>query len=376
MARWITVWGQAHTDVLRLYPGKRQQTVRTVLPVGISGSKLRLRFANFEGNKTMGLSAVTVCLGDQPIRQILFSGKTEALLLPNQDIYSDPLEILVERGTDITISLAMNGCFSSGNTPNEVVQISKPGNYAHCLQMPLAGKSIHERLSGMGPVLPALNSVEVYSCEEVETIVCFGDSITRQGHWTNPLREMLFQGGYPVQLVNKGIGGNRILRDALTGAPRYGRSGMKRFRQDVLEQPGVSGVILAMGTNDLGFANLDGKLENSDADCLIRALSELTNLAREAKLQVYAATVTPRVGSENWSEEKEIQRKKLNDWIQNSNCFDGVLDFDAVTRDSREPGVLAPACDSGDHLHPGPMGGKRMAKEAYRVLTENREKKD
>ena len=25
-------------------------------------------------------------------------------------------------------------------------------------------------------------------------------------------------------------------------------------------------------------------------------------------------------------------------------------------------------CDSGDHLHPGPMGGLRMAKEALRVL--------
>ena len=368
MAQWITAWGQALTDTAQLHPGKKLQTVRAILPLGVSGSQIRLRFGNYAGKKPMHLSSITVQVGNSPILPVLFSGAESVSLPPYGDLYSDPIDLALHKGQDVTISIAAKGLFLSGNTPNEVVQISKPGNYAPCLQMPLARKSIRELLSPMGPVLPALTSVEVFTDEEASAIVCFGDSITRQGHWTNPLRDMLFQAGHPVQLVNKGIGGNRLLRDALPGNPRYGQAGFTRFQRDVLEQPGASAVILALGTNDLGFGDLDGSLKECNADHLAQGFLELTNLAKSAGQKVYAATVTPRCGSENWTEEKEIQRQKLNIWIRGADCFDDIMDFDFVTRDSQSPAMLAPACDSGDHLHPGPMGGKRMAREAFRVL--------
>ena len=39
---------------------------------------------------------------------------------------------------------------------------------------------------------------------------------------------------------------------------------------------------------------------------------------------------------------------------------DAVIDLDAALRDPADPARLAPAFDSGDHLHPGPAGYKRM----------------
>ncbi|MBQ8834434.1 MAG: hypothetical protein IJ001_05865 [Oscillospiraceae bacterium] len=50
----------------------------------------------------------------------------------------------------------------------------------------------------------------------------------------------------------------------------------------------------------------------------------------------------------------------------------GILDFDAVTRDRVDPSVYDEPRNSGDHLHPGTIGGGRMAKEAFRVLTAKR----
>ena len=369
MSQWITVWGQAHTDISRFYSGKRSQTVRIVLTIGAAGSGLRLRFGNHAGNKPMHLSAVTVKIGNHPIQPILFSGKSETTLCHKDDIYSDPLPISIVGRDDATISMAFDGYFSSGNTPNEVIHLSKKGNYAHCSQMPLAGKNINELLFGLSPVLPALTSVEVLTNEAPQVVVCIGNSITQQGQWTNPLRNMLLNAGHSVQIVNKGIGGNRLISDALPEVAMYGQSAISRFQRDVVDQPGVTAVIIEEGTNDLNMAKNDVELAACDAAHLAEAFSQLATIAKDAGLKVYIATVTPRGGTKNWSEKRETERLKLNAWIRSCSCIDGVLDYDAVTRDSQDPGILAPACDSGDHLHPGPIGGLRMAREAFHVLT-------
>ena len=52
---------------------------------------------------------------------------------------------------------------------------------------------------------------------------------------------------------------------------------------------------------------------------------------------------------------------RLNDWIRGAGMFDAVVDFDAVLRDPARPQRLQAAFDSGDHLHPGDAGYRRMA---------------
>jgi lysophospholipase L1-like esterase len=54
-------------------------------------------------------------------------------------------------------------------------------------------------------------------------------------------------------------------------------------------------------------------------------------------------------------------RRAVNEWIQNSGAFDGVIDFDAVVRDPQTPSRIRKEYDSGDHLHPNDAGYKAMA---------------
>ena len=58
--------------------------------------------------------------------------------------------------------------------------------------------------------------------------------------------------------------------------------------------------------------------------------------------------------------EGEAKRKALNEWMRTSGEYDGVIDFDKVTRDPNSPGKFAAFADSGDHLHPGDAGYKAM----------------
>ena len=38
-----------------------------------------------------------------------------------------------------------------------------------------------------------------------------------------------------------------------------------------------------------------------------------------------------------------------------------MVDFDTVTRETADPDLRRPDCDSGDHLHPSLEGAQRMA---------------
>jgi lysophospholipase L1-like esterase len=60
-----------------------------------------------------------------------------------------------------------------------------------------------------------------------------------------------------------------------------------------------------------------------------------------------------------------IRSLPLSPWtssgIRTSGAFDGVIDFDAATRDPADPLRMLPAYDSGDHLHPKDAGYRAMA---------------
>jgi hypothetical protein len=52
-------------------------------------------------------------------------------------------------------------------------------------------------------------------------------------------------------------------------------------------------------------------------------------------------------------------RNIVNDWIRHKANFDGVIDFDKVTRAGDAPpasDLMNPILDLGDHIHPNPFG--------------------
>ena len=85
-------------------------------------------------------------------------------------------------------------------------------------------------------------------------VVALGDLLTDGNistidtfcRWPDQLaRRLVARAGRPVGVMNNGLGGNRILHDM------RGDSGLRRFDRDVLAQPGVTHVIVMLGTNDL-----------------------------------------------------------------------------------------------------------------------------
>ena len=59
----------------------------------------------------------------------------------------------------------------------------------------------------------------------------------------------------------------------------------------------------------------------------------------------------------------------MNNWIRTSGEYDGVIDFDAVTRDPAAPSKFAAFADSGDHLHPGDAGYQAMGEPSISLCS-------
>jgi lysophospholipase L1-like esterase len=205
----------------------------------------------------------------------------------------------------------------------------------------------------------ALARVEVVAEKGARAVVTFGDSITdgarstvdKNARWPDELARRLAAKGTQVAVINAGISGNRVLGD---GA---GYSALARFDKDVLMQTGVTHVIVLEGINDIGIARANA---SPSADDLIAGHRQLIARARARGLKIYGATLTPFDGAAYYTPEGEAKRQALNNWIRTSGEYDGVIDFDKLTRDPAAPSKFSAAADSGDHLHPGDTGYKAM----------------
>lgn len=52
----------------------------------------------------------------------------------------------------------------------------------------------------------------------------------------------------------------------------------------------------------------------------------------------------------------EVKRQAFNAWMRSNKLCDGVIDFEAVARDSQNPAKILLRYDSGDHLRPNDAG--------------------
>jgi lysophospholipase L1-like esterase len=173
-------------------------------------------------------------------------------------------------------------------------------------------------------------------------------------------------------VVNLGVSGNRLLHDpnppagsnAETFAANFGQSALRRFDRDVLAQPSARYLVVLLGVNDLGHPGTVAPPEEevSAAD-IIFAHRQLIARAHQAGLRAYGATILPFKGDTLgfFSAENERKRSAVNAWIRTGGEYDGVIDFDAATRDATDPLRLNPAYDSGDGLHPNDAGMAAMA---------------
>ncbi|MEI7054169.1 SGNH/GDSL hydrolase family protein [Nocardioides sp. CCNWLW239] len=347
--------------------GLADRSVRNLVHTSLGGSGVRITLSNVFGDRPvtfasahLGLAGEGAAVVPGTNRPVTFAGADEVTVAPGAEVLSDPVDATVPADTTLAVSFHVVGESGPITGHNVAMQTSYvSGSTGVDVAREESGAAFTTQISSWYWV----ESVVVEKPRRVKTAVLFGDSITdgngstvgADRRWPDVLADRVatsrFAGRFGV--MNEGISANRVLADG-TG----GQRGLDRFRRDVLDQPGVSTVVLLAGINDIRWDIAD------EASDLILAYRDLIAQAHAEDVCVVGATLTPYEGGSRYTPERDQVRAAVNEWIRTSGEFDGVVDFDAATRDPDRPARFLPAYDSGDHLHPGDAGYAAMA-EAF-----------
>jgi lysophospholipase L1-like esterase len=392
--QWVGTWGTAPAGPP--LPAQtmtfNDQTLRLIVHTSIGGSQVRIRVSNELGTTPLRIdsahiarrqSGSTIVTGTD--RVLTFGGMQAITIPPGAPVLSDPVDLDVPALSDLAVSLHLPGTVQATTIHGSAFQtnyVSLAGNFTGAATLPT------ERTITSWPFL---TEVDV-SAPGNAAIVALGNSITDGSNtmvdanhrWPDLLalrlqttRDLLGKGAQGKQgasligingrlgVVNRGIGGNRLLRDP-GEQPLFGKSALARFDRDVLATAGVKYMIVLIGINDIGHPGT-GTIPMSEEPTLeemIAGYRQLIERAHAKGIAAYGATLTPFEGTifpGYYSPEKEQLREAVNNWIRSSDAFDAVIDFDRAVRDPSHPTRMLPAYDSGDHLHPNDLGMQAMA---------------
>lgn len=367
--KWMTGWATAHvyqdnreTFTMGAFPLQtvRQQTIRQIVQTELEGSALKIRLSNSQGGQpvhfghaTVAISTAGPALQAGTLRHLTFEGERSLVIPPGEVRVSDPVDLTVERGDHLAISLYVvkaDGPYSGHSEARNV------GYYSAPLTGDLTDAAASPLLNMPAAAWTWVQGVEVLSTPR-PVIVVLGDSVSdgflspevRQ-EWPGRLAERL---GDQAVVINNAI-------DASIATPTAcglcGPSLNTRLRHDALSLPGVTHAIVFLGVNDVTQLVPPARITD--------AYAEAARRLRAHGIEMVLATLTPRYDvALGWDPEVHgPNRHRVNNWIRaNTALFDGVVDFDKVLRWDLDPDRIFPPYDSGDNSHPNVVGMQVLA---------------
>ena len=368
---WVTAWATSQQGLGETKISNA--TARMIARVTIPGDSVRIRLDNTFGAAPVSFGRITVgprirgaALAAGMVKPVTFGGQSAVTIPAGATAESDPVAIHVDAQQDIAVSLHITGSNTQPSQHNNAYVTSYlTGDGTGDQSASEDGKAFTRTTTSMF----WLKSIDVRPQTTATAIVAFGDSITdgtcttvdAHERWEDVLGQRLaLRRSADRAVINEGIGGNTVTGGANLNPAPASPPGVDRLERDVLSHPGVSHVVLFMGTNDIG--------REAPADQVIAGTKDIIARVKARGTKIIGATIVPRhsivpgVGNTGWNDAKTKVRNQVNDWIRKGTDFDGVIDFDKVVRSASDPDLLTPAYNCGDGIHPSSIGYYQMGK--------------
>ena len=365
---WRVAWGSA---MAWGYGVAANTTVRDIATVAVGGSAIKIRISNVFGNAPLAIGAATVAASaggptiyPATLQALTFGGSPTVTVPQGQVVTTDPVQLAVTplETLDISIFVTTPDLVTVHPCCSETVAYFAPNNGGNLVTSPTGAG-----LSMASPWGRWADAVDVLQPDGKGSVVVVGDSITdgfnATERWTDVLQRRIDAAVAPSgqrAIVNEGISANALTSDVHTDAAvGGGPSGLDRMQRDALSQPGVSEVVLFLGTNDLWFGD--------SAAQLIQGYQQAVAAVHQAGLKIIGVTLLPRSATpkEPWTAAQQAALQQVDTWIRTSGAFDGVIDLAPVVANvfngTCQVSQMFPPYDSGDHLHPNAAGQTAMA---------------
>jgi lysophospholipase L1-like esterase len=325
-------------------PSYGTATFRMKIPVGRSGTHLRLTFRAGEGSLTVARVRVARVAEDGQsaarLTPVLFDAKEGFTLPARGRMSSDSVSFEVRAGEDMLVLFEANGQLAASRIhalPGSTIATGRRADVEQPFGEPWT------RAVGLA-------AVETWAAP-ANAFIAIGDSIT-EGYWTdeNDLRRSW------SMLVQKGSGfpfGNMAVSSQGTS------DAIERLDEESLWLENVTDCAVLLGTNDI----------ERDPEWLKARLSTLFDKLA-GRCRIWGATLPPKEKNYRISmAEMNRRRGIINDWIRGQTRLAGVFEFAHALADPQDPTLFADGL-AYDRVHPTAEGHEVMAKEALRVLEE------
>lgn len=185
---------------------------------------------------------------------------------------------------------------------------------------------------------------------EALRIGAIGDSITQGGRFDHRYPRML------QKLLQPSFPGSVVEPFAVPSETCEKLE--ERFDEEILSsRPPYDTVIIQCGTNDLHMGFGTGRVR--------RPIDTMVRLARQSGLRVILLTVGPLWGHAGWTEDKEVRRIALNEWILGR--FDAIGVDTATPLSEGDPPQLRAEYLNVDFVHPNRDGLDEMAHAIFQT---------
>ena len=312
-------------------PDVTGQTLRLIVHTSVGGSEARIWLSNRFGVAPIRIGSAHDQSAIKPgtDRALTFNGDTAVTIPPGATIASDPATLDVPALANLAVSLYFPEPTLATTLHPGAQQSSYLATGDATGAADLTGKSWTRNSWYF------LTGVDVYA-PGASAVVALGDSITDGNHstlnanrrWPDDLAVRLAQNpatrkARVLGVVNVGTSGSRLLLDG------DGPNAMARLNWDVLDRSGVRYLILFEGINDIEAQTR----VHQPYDQLVKQLEwGLAQIATQA-----------------------------HEWTRTAKLFDGLIDFDLITRDPQHPTQMLEKYNSGDYVHPNDTGYQAMA---------------
>jgi lysophospholipase L1-like esterase len=250
---WIATWA-ASPQASAMPATFSNQTVRQIVHVSIGGSKVRVRLSNEHGTQPVVIGAASIGLAgtgaDTPtntLRPLTFGGSKSITILAGAPVVSDPVELNVPPLSNLAVSIYLPIATDIETVHQPALQTGDTtvGDFTDSPGFPTGG-TFNNRVFLAGVIIETDGRARAIVAFGASHVNGNGSTLNANSRWPDILAHRVKEAGLPLAVVNAGIAGNRLLSDGI------GVSGLARFERDVLSQPGVSHVIVLLGSNDLG----------------------------------------------------------------------------------------------------------------------------
>jgi len=361
-------------------------TQRTVFQNNLSGRKVKVRFSNRYNDQKLVLEQVVIGKMNaeskqiEQMRTLTYEGKEQIVMEAGQEFLSDAIDWEVTAGTQIVLSIYIKervdvtSACQIWSLRSWTTRYAKNGNFV--MEQNITEEestSVYQYVGAdcnKSDVIVGVSEVLLETEDDVKNITMFGDSITHMSYYSDALLERLMESyAGKAYIVNRGIGGNRVLHDATYLKDRpgngacFGTAGITRYNRDLFEDNQPDAVLILEGVNDImhpfQFDHLDEAVTAAE---LIKAVTEMVEAVHAHGSKVYLGTVMPfKLEQFDWLDKAEAIRDEYNEWVRTQTLTDGIMDFDQELRDSKDHESLKASLHIGDGLHPNTEGGRCMA---------------